>query len=79
MSQCEWHHPTLPSSCPALTCPVLQVRLFTGIMFSDQPVQAEDRIFGGRYKDIRVECDPPQKVRGPVTQNRTGVFVGSHQ
>jgi hypothetical protein len=35
-------------------------------MFSDQPVQAEDRIFGGRYKDIRVECDPPQKVRGTV-------------
>jgi hypothetical protein len=27
---------------------LLQVRLFTGIMFSDEPVQAEDRIFGGR-------------------------------
>lgn len=32
----------------ALCCVCLQVRLFTGIMFSDQPVQAEDRIFGGR-------------------------------
>jgi hypothetical protein len=31
-------------------------------MFSDQPVQDEERIFGGRYKDIQVECDPPQKV-----------------
>jgi hypothetical protein len=31
-------------------------------MSSDEPVQAEDKIFGGRYKDIRVECDPPQKV-----------------
>ena len=54
-------------------CPVpLQVRLFTGIMFSDQPVQDEERIFGGRYKDITVECDPPQKVvlDGEVSRGR---------
>lgn len=48
------HHGCVPCA--------LQVRLFTGIMFSDQPVQDEERIFGGRYKDITVECDPPQKV-----------------
>lgn len=47
---------------PNAICLHSQVRLFTGIMFSDQPVQDEERIFGGRYKDIQVECDPPQKV-----------------
>lgn len=24
-------------------------RLFSGVMFGDKPVQAEDRIYGGRY------------------------------
>lgn len=32
-------------------------------MFSDDPVQNEEKIFGGRYSDIKIECDPPQKVR----------------
>jgi hypothetical protein len=32
-------------------------------MFSDQPVQNEDKIFGGRYSDIKIDCEPPQKVR----------------
>jgi hypothetical protein len=31
-------------------------------MFSDQPVQNEEKIFGGRYSNIKIECDPPQKV-----------------
>lgn len=49
-----------------VTAPVKNIvnmaRLFSGVMFGDQPVQAEDKIFGGRYSEIKVECDPPQKV-----------------
>eukprot|EP00775_Hariotina_reticulata_P013012 gene13012-13141_t len=41
---------------------VNMVRLFSGVLFGDQPVQHEERIFGGRYSNIQVECDPPQKV-----------------
>lgn len=37
-------------------------------MFSDEPVQHEEKIFGGRYKDIKVECEPPQKVSATVRQ-----------
>jgi hypothetical protein len=45
----------LPSAAALLLC--------SGVMFSDQPVQNEEKIFGGRYSDIKIECDPPQKVR----------------
>jgi diacylglycerol kinase family enzyme len=49
-----------------VTAPVKNIvnmaRLFSGVVFGDKPVQAEDRIFGGRYSDVRVECEPPQKV-----------------
>lgn len=41
---------------------VNMARLFSGVMFSDDPVQNEEKIFGGRYSDIKIECDPPQKV-----------------
>uniref|UniRef100_A0A383VXV0 DAGKc domain-containing protein n=1 Tax=Tetradesmus obliquus TaxID=3088 RepID=A0A383VXV0_TETOB len=41
---------------------VNMARLFSGVMFSDDPVQHEEKIFGGRYSDIKIECDPPQKV-----------------
>jgi hypothetical protein len=34
----------------------------SGVMFGDEPVRDDDHIFGGRYSDIVVECDPPQKV-----------------
>jgi diacylglycerol kinase family enzyme len=36
-------------------------RFFAETLFGDQPVKDEN-IQGGRYKDIYVECDPPQKV-----------------
>ncbi|KAF6255042.1 ATP-NAD kinase-like domain-containing protein [Scenedesmus sp. NREL 46B-D3] len=41
---------------------VNMARLFSGVMFSDEPVQNEEKIFGGRYSNIKIECDPPQKV-----------------
>jgi hypothetical protein len=40
----------------------LVLLLCSGVMFGDQPVQSEEKIFGGRYSDIKIECDPPQKV-----------------
>jgi hypothetical protein len=44
---------------------VTMAKLFAGALFGDNPVKGEDvpwDIQGGRYKDIRIECDPPQKV-----------------
>eukprot|EP00879_Flechtneria_rotunda_P000746 GHRR01000866.1.p1 GENE.GHRR01000866.1~~GHRR01000866.1.p1 ORF type:complete len:439 (+),score=116.46 GHRR01000866.1:106-1422(+) len=41
---------------------VNMVRLFSGVLFGEKPVQHEEKIFGGRYKEINVECEPPQKV-----------------
>jgi diacylglycerol kinase family enzyme len=44
---------------------VTMAKLFAGALFTDKPTTNEDvgwEIFGGRYKDIYVECDPPQPV-----------------
>ena len=44
---------------------VTMAKLFAGAVFSDKPTTNEDvgwEVFGGRYKEIYVECDPPQPV-----------------
>lgn len=39
-------------------------QLAAGVLFSDsiQDVQDPDRIMGGRFKEVTIECEPPQKV-----------------
>jgi hypothetical protein len=34
----------------------MQVQLFSGVMFSNKPVQDEERIFGGRCVALCVRC-----------------------